>query len=348
MRLAGRLYGVLCLLSVLQLSPAHAAGDASPGSAPPVGGAAASDSSRLLAQLQKMQSSAQRLDYSGSFVYQQAALIRTSRVTHVVAGGHELEKLEVLDGKPREYLRSNDDVASYSPDTRTVVRERRVTRDTFPAIVDARPEALASHYQLIAGQDQRVAGRDCHVILLQPRDALRYGYRFWTDAASGLLLRAQTLDGEGAVMEQISFTQIQIGGIDRAQVSPTYRDTRGWRVEQAAMSPADLSAWQVLPPPGFRKISAVRRMMSGGAGDGQGQPPAREVSQLVFSDGLAAISVFIEPAGPGQQDGQDSLVRQGALNVLGRRQGDYWLTVVGEVPEAAIRQVLHSIELKSK
>ncbi|MCP1571979.1 MucB/RseB C-terminal domain-containing protein [Herbaspirillum rubrisubalbicans] len=344
MRQRRRLYGVLCFLSVLLAPSAHAAdGVASPTVS------AATASSPLLAQLQKMQSAAQRLNYSGSFVYQQAALIRSSRVTHVVAGKSELEKLELLDGRPSEFVRDNEDVASYLPDERLVRMERRVTRDVFPAIVDARPEDLASHYRIQAGADERVAGRTCHAIVLEPRDSLRYGYRFCTDQASGLLLRAQTLDAKGEVVEQIAFTQIEIGAIDRARVNPTYRDTRGWRIEKAAMAPADLSAWQVTPPPGFRKIQQVRRLISDSAPEGaapaQNRPAQREVSQIVFSDGLAAISVFIEP---GSQGREESTIQQGAMNILGRRYGNYWLTVVGEVPAAAIRQVANSIELKSK
>lgn len=348
MHLTGRLYGVLCLLTTLlgfSLAPsAHAADGVSTTAA-----SEATTSSAMLVQLQKMQSAAQRLNYSGSFVYQQAAQMRSSRVTHVVAGKSELEKLELLDGKPREFVRDNEEVASYDPEQRIVRREKRVTRDTFPAIVDARPEDLARYYRLQSDGDERVAGRNCQAIVLAPRDKLRYGYRFCADQATGLLLRAQTLDGRGEVIEQIAFTQIDIGGIDRARVNPTYKDTRGWRIEKAATVPADLSAWQVVPPPGFQKIQQVRRVISdsgeAGAAPAQNRPAEREVLQVVFSDGLAAISVFIEPGSQGREEGT---IQQGAMNILGKRQGDYWLTVVGEVPAAAIRQVANSIELKSK
>ena len=296
-----------------------------------------------------MQSAAQRLSYSGTFVYQQGSQMRSSRITHILAGKNELEKLEVLDGKPREYLRNNDDVACYIPDAKTVLVEKRVTRDVFPAILGADPADLVSHYNLSMGGEERVAGRDCQVIMLEPKDKLRYGYRFWADKGSGLLLRAQTLDGKGDVVEQISFTQIEIGPIDRSRIRPSYADTHGWRIEKAAMSSVDLSGWSVTPPPGFRKIQEVRRLISdtasAGASSPQKRPAEREVSQIVFSDGLAAISVFIESGGQGHNEGA---IQQGALNIIGRRQGDYWLTVVGEVPAAAIRQVSNSIELKTK
>lgn len=279
--------------------------------------------------------------------------MRTSRITHVLAGRDELEKLEVLDGKPREYIRNNDDVACYIPDARTVLVEKRVTRDVFPAILGASPDELSAHYTVSSGGDERVAGRDCHSIVLEPKDKLRYGYRFWADQRSGLLLKAQTLDARGEVVEQIAFTQIEIGPIDRQRVKPSYADTHGWRIEKAAMSTVDLSNWQITPPPGFRKIQQVRRLISdtpgagaaGGATPAQNKPSEREVSQIVFSDGLAAISVFIEPGGANREEGA---VQQGAMNIIGRRLGDYWLTVVGEVPAAAIRQVSNSIELKTK
>lgn len=342
MRRTGHLLGLLSLLLAFSAPSAQAADGA-----PAV--ASGESSPAAQAQLKRLQSAAQRLSYSGTFVYQQANQMRTSRITHLLAGKNELEKLEVLDGKPREYLRNNDDVACYMPDAKTVLIEKRVTRDVFPAIVGATPEDLASHYNLSMGPQERVAGRDCQAIVLQPKDKLRYGYRFWADQQTGLLLRAQTLDGRGDVVEQISFTQVEIGPIDRSRVRPSYADTRGWRIERAAMSQVDLSSWSVSPPPGFRKVQEVRRLISdttpAGAAPAQNRPAEREVSQIVFSDGLAAISVFIEP---GSQNRNEGAVQQGAMNIVGRRQGDYWLTVVGEVPAAAIRQVSDSIELKTK
>jgi sigma-E factor negative regulatory protein RseB len=105
-------------------------------------------------------------------------------------------------------------------------------------------------------------------------------------------------------------------------------------------------------PPGFKKIREVKRLVSDTAGSDRvsdnAQPTAqltqREVSQIVFSDGLAAISVFIEP---GTQSRTEGSMQQGAMNIIGKRQGDFWLTIVGEVPSAAIKQVANSIEFKA-
>jgi sigma-E factor negative regulatory protein RseB len=300
--------------------------------------------------LKKIQVAAQRLNYSGTFVYQQSSQMRTSRITHILSGKNEVEKLEVLDGKPREYIRNNDDVACYVPEAKTVLIEKRVTRDVFPAILAANPTDLAEHYTIKMGETGRVAGHDCQAVVLEPKDKLRYGYKLWADRATGLLLKAQTFDAKSELVEQIAFTQIEIGNIDHSRVKPSFSNTNGWHIENSVLKQVDLSNWSVMPPPGFKKIQEVKRLISDTpspttAASQHAQVAQREVSQIVFSDGLAAISVFIEPGSPSRTEGA---MQQGAMNVIGRRQGDYWLTVVGEVPAAAIRQVSSSIEFKSK
>lgn len=301
--------------------------------------------------LKKIQSAAQKLNYTGTFVYQQASQMRTSRITHLLNGKDELEKLEILDGKPREYIRTNDEVICYVPETKTLLVEKRGTHDVFPAILAANPSSLTEFYNIRKDEVGRVAGYDCQAIVLEPKDNLRYGYKLWAEKTTGLLLRAQTLNEKKEVVEQIAFTQIAIGNIDRNRVKPSFTNTAGWRVENAAMNPVNLSGWTVKSlPPGFRKIREVKRLVSdastsGANTSGSGQRNQREVAQMVFSDGLAAISVFIEPSSQSRTEGS---LQQGALNIVGKRQGDHWLTIVGEVPSAAIRQVANSIEFKSK
>jgi sigma-E factor negative regulatory protein RseB len=305
--------------------------------------------------LKKIQSAAQKLNYSGTFVYQQSNHMRTSRITHLVEGRNEIEKLEILDGKPREYIRNNEEIICYVPESRTVLIEKRVTHDVFPAILAASPSELAENYEVRKGETGRVAGHDCQAIVLEPKDNLRYGYKLWAEKSTGLLLRAQTLNEKNEVVEQIAFTQISIGGIDRNRVKPSFPNTSGWRVENAVMSQTSLSGWSVKAiPPGFKKIREVKRLVtdtsaantaSPASAQANPQPTQREISQMVFSDGLAAISVFIEP---GTQSRTEGSMQQGAMNIIGKRQGDFWLTIVGEVPASAIRQVANSIEFKSK
>lgn len=326
---------------------AYAAGSNMPADKP-------ADAQEAQLLLKKIQAAAQRLNYTGTFVYQQGNLVRTSRITHLLEGRNEIEKLEVLDGKAREYIRTNEDITCYLPETRTLLVEKRVTKDVFPAIVAAAPADLAEHYDIKKGETGRVAGYDCQAVVLAPKDDLRYGYKLWAEKSTGLLLRAQTINEKNEVIEQIAFTQLGIGNIDRRQVRPSVGNTNGWHIENAVMEQVDLSNWLVKSlPPGFTRIRELRRLVSdtpaqsgpGATGQGSLQLSQREVSQIVFSDGLAAISIFIEP---GTQSRTEGSMRQGATNIVGKRLGDYWLTVVGEVPPAAIRQIANSIEFKTK
>lgn len=297
------------------------------------------------AWLKKIQSAAQRLNYSGTFIYQQGNQVRSSRIAHIVDGKNEIEKLEILDGKPREYIRHNDEIAFYMPEAKVVLLEKRVTQDVFPSILAANPQDLANHYHLKRVEPARIAGRDCQAILLDPKDNWRFGYMLWADKATGLLLRAQTLNEKNEVIEQISFSQLFIGNVEPGRVKPSFGNTSGWRIESASTTPAHLNGWIIRwVPPGFKKTRELKRTVADPASTSR-SGHMKEVVQVVFSDGLAAVSIFIEP---GTQSRTEGSMQQGATNIMGKRQGDFWLTIVGEVPSNAIRQVANSIEYNPK
>jgi sigma-E factor negative regulatory protein RseB len=305
--------------------------------------------------LMKIQSAAQKLNYSGTFVYQQGSQVRTSRITHILEGKNELEKLEVLDGKQREYIRNNEEITCYMPETKTLLVEKRLTHDVFPAILSANSASLAEYYHVKKGEAGRIAGYDCQSIELTPNDNLRYGYKLWAEKSSGLLLRTQTLNEKNEVVEQISFTQIQIGGIHPAQAKSSFTNTTGWHVENPAVTQVNSSGWKVNGlPSGFKKIREIKRTIFDvpkqnaglvGAQANNHLTSQREVSQIVFSDGLAAISVFVEPSSQSRTEGS---LQQGAMNITGKRMGDFWITIVGEVPSTAIKNVANSIEFQPK
>lgn len=308
------------------------------------------DSNEAQRLLHKMQNAAQKVDFSGILVYQQGSQVRTSRITHLRDGKNDIEKLEILDGTPREYLRKNDEIVCYLPDVHTLLIEKKIAHDVFPAIFAANPAEIAQFYVIKRGQTQRIAGHETQEVDLEPRDNLRYGYRLAAEQSTGLLLRSQTISENNEVVEQITFTQLEIGNISRVRVRPTFQNVSGWRVENSAMGQVPTSGWSVKNmPPGFKKIREMKRMIvdiAAPSGGGENSPPtSHEVVQMVYSDGVAAISVFIEP---GSRSKIEGFSRQGALNIAGKRQGDFWLTIVGEVPATAIRQVANSIEYKTR
>ncbi|WP_230412016.1 MucB/RseB C-terminal domain-containing protein [Undibacterium hunanense] len=327
--------GSACLLSTL-MAPA-AAQDSS------------EDRREVHGVLRKMQASAQKLNYSGTFVYQQANQIRTSRITHILEARNELEKLEILDGQPREYVRKNDEAMCYLPESKTLQVEKNVTQEVFPALLTSNAHALPESYSIKKAELSRVAGIDCQTYSLEPRDASRYGYRLCVERDSGLLLRAQTLNPKNEVIEQIAFTQLTIGDIDKQKVRPTFQNTAQWQVENLTVQSNINSGWVVKSlPAGFKKIREMKRLIPASAtakSSDANAAKAHQVIQMIFSDGLAAISVFIEPDSDNRTEGS---LQQGAMTIMGKRHAEYWLTVVGEVPAGAIRQVMNSIEFKPR
>jgi len=294
-----------------------------------------------VALLKKMASASRRLNYSGTFVYQHAGQNETSRIVHFVnpAGG-EFEKLETLDGPAREVIRTNDQVTCYLPDTKTVLIEKRSTR-RFPALLPEQLSGVADNYVVsVAGMD-RVAGYDCRVVLLEPKDKLRYGHQFCAEAGSGLPLRARTLSEKNQLLEAFAFTELKIGGsFSRDQVRSRYAArSKEWKVDHSALAITDVPAdtgWSLTrQPTGFKKLTELKRSIAGRAG---------MVSHIVYSDGLAAVSVFIEPL-PKARPAR-SLSHQGAVNIYIRPIADHMVTVLGEAPAATVMQIANSLEFR--
>ncbi len=300
---------------------------------------AAGSERSALQWLQAAQGAAVRLNYSGTVVYQSGGEMRTSRITHMFDGTRSYERVQTLDGKPREFIRmrteSNDEVQCLYPEARRIVIEHRAADEAFPGLAGVSAEAIIERYKPQIGKVERVAGIECRLLVLEPKDGMRYGYRLWIDQASGLLLRAQTLGERGEVLEQIAFTDIRIGErIDRTRLKPAW-PTAGWTIERSdyrKINPAE-SGWSVPTPNGFQKTKEVGRRLGNS-----------DAMQIVFSDGLATMSVFIEASGDAKL--ADQVLSVGPTSAYARRVADATVTVVGEVPPAAVRAVASSVEFR--
>jgi sigma-E factor negative regulatory protein RseB len=296
--------------------------------------------------LDRIHQAAQQQNYEGAFVYQRGDFVQTSRIAHYsTRTDGQFEQLESLDGKPRKMLRHNDDMFTFVPERHLVVVEKRQNKDSFPALLAVDGEQVLSVYEPKMLGDDRVAGVDSVVMELDPKDGYRFAYKLWADRKTGLLLRAQTLDPSGQVLEQLSFSQVSIGvPVDKAGIVNGIRNLAGWTVVRPPVEPVDMAAqgWQITPSvPGFRMIRQLRRPM---ASREAGQPPI-PVDQAVFSDGLAAISVFVEPVENNSR--KEGTGNSGATHVLVKRQGNFWITLLGEVPQTTLQQFASAIEYKA-
>jgi len=155
-------------------------------------------------------------------------------------------------------------------------------------------------------------------------------------------LRARTFSEKNQPLEAFAFTEVKLGGrFSRDQVRSRYATkSRAWKVDQSSLVLSDVPAdtgWTLSnQPAGFRKLTELKRSIAGRAG---------MVSHIVYSDGLAAISVFIEPLPKARP--ANSLSHQGAVSIYVRPVADHLVTVLGETPAATVMQVANSLELRS-
>ena len=300
----------------------------------------AQSSADALRWMQRANEVSRSLTYTGTFIYQSDSRTETSRLVHVVDGGRELERLEVLDGSPREVTRDNNEVKCYLPDSHTLVLERRNTRRSFPAVLPEGPGGLTEVYLIRSGAPARVAGFEAQSILADPRDEFRYGRQFWVDAKSGLLLKSSLRAESGESLESFTFTELRIGGTIDREALKAHASTRSgeWKIHdlRSTESVGDDGAWVFRNLiPGFRRVSEMKR---------PSRPDAAESRHVVFSDGLAAISVFIEPLPQGKPRPEPGMFAMGAINVYKRFAGDILLVVMGDVPPAALKRLGDGIE----
>ncbi|WP_407280198.1 MucB/RseB C-terminal domain-containing protein [Aromatoleum evansii] len=290
-----------------------------------------------LSWLGRMATAGQRLNYYGTFIYQSGKNFETSRIAHMSDANGEHERLEVLDGSPREVIRSNSEVRCVLPDQKTVIVDRPGTRRAFPSRLPVAFGGLAENYRIRKGSVGRVAGLDAQQIILEPKDDLRFGYQLWAEVQSGLLLKARTVDERGEIVEQFTFSDVKIGGeIGSDAFRPRITRSSDWRVVHAngVEVRKEDSGWALNAPlAGFSLVSVMRRPLGRDRG---------EALHMVYSDGLASISVFIEP-----NDGarvEPGPFASGAINIYKRVVGPHLVTALGEVPLRSVQRLGDAIE----
>lgn len=293
--------------------------------------------------LGRIASAGQRLNYSGTFTYQAGRSMETSRIVHLADVNGEHERLEVLDGSPREVIRNSGEVRCVLPEQRTVIIDRSGFRRAFPSRLPSSFGGLSENYRIRKGEMGRVAGMDAQQIVLEPKDDWRYGYQLWAELQSGLLLKVRTLDERGESVEQFSFSEVKIGGeIGQESLRSRFTKDGHWRVvhSDGVEVRREESGWvQQAPLAGFTLISVLRRPLGREAGD---------ALHMVFSDGLASVSVFIEPLGP---EGGRPLAGppvSGALNMYKRTTGTHQITALGEVPLKTVQRIADGMGLAAR
>jgi sigma-E factor negative regulatory protein RseB len=288
--------------------------------------------------LERMNKALTTRNYDGTFSHWQGGAVEMLRIIHRLQDGQVSERLVSLDGSGREFVRTGSSLACYLPDRHTVLVEQRPAQQSlvgFPAV----NAQTASLYDIREVARMRLNRRDTHVISVAPRDEFRYGYRLWIDDSTGMPLKTQLCDTDGRVIEQLVFASLAMAAripdsAFRPEVSTEgFQWLRNDAAPPAAAAPPSATDWSALRlPPGFRMMMHGAQTLPGSTAP---------VDHLVFTDGLASVSVFVEVRG---SDGAGRIAevrsaRVGSSSAFSTVINGYKITAVGEVPPATVRLI---------
>jgi sigma-E factor negative regulatory protein RseB len=299
--------------------------------------------------LLRIHEAASQTNFQGTFVVSGPGAVSSARIAHFCEGPNQFERSEALDGQIRRVYRKNDVVTTLWPASKTALVEQRDAMAQFPALLQAGDDHIGDFYGVQAQGNDRVAGRDAKVIAVKPRDAYRYGYRLWSDQATGLLLRADVIGERNEVLESSAFSDVAIGVKPQPEsVTQPMKRLEGYRVTRPVLVATRLDAegWALRQPvPGFREVSCVKRPMEGASEPKAGGQP--QALQTIFSDGLTYVSVFIEAFEP-ERHARPMFGSIGPTQTLMQRQGEWWVTLVGDVPPATLRLFASGLQRNRK
>jgi len=294
--------------------------------------------------LMRMHEASRRRTYVGTFVVSSAAgNLSSARIWHACDGVQQMERVESLTGAPRSTFRRNDHVVTFLPDSKVVHTEKRESLGLFPSLLKSSETTIPEFYAAQVTGSERVAGFDADIVQLNPRDSLRFGYRIWSEKKTGLVVKLQTLNADGQVIEQAAFSELQLDApVKMDKLAQMMANTDGYKVHKAdpVKTTAEAQGWVLKNPvAGFKPMGCYKRPPAGGGGD--------DTVQWIFSDGLASVSLFVQ-AYDKQRHAHEVMLSMGATQTLSRRLsdkgGDWWLTAVGEVPPHTLKAFAQSLE----
>ncbi len=296
--------------------------------------------------LERMNQALTTRNYDGTFSHWQGGRVEMLRIIHRVQDGAVSERLVSLDGSGREFIRTGSNLACYLPDKRTVLVETRPPDESLLSGFPTINEQTASFYDIKEVAQTRLNRRDTHVITVSPKDEYRYGYRVWIDHTTAMPLKTQLCDAHGRVIEQVVFASLTLSSrIPDAAFKPEV-STEGFQWLRNEATPlreparVDAVVWEALKlPPGFKMTARKEQTLPGS--------PA-PVDHLVFTDGLASVSVFVEatqqPSKSPDDPPVDESARVGSSSAFSTVIDGHKVTAVGEVPPATVRFIANSVQ----
>ncbi|MFK7892532.1 MAG: MucB/RseB C-terminal domain-containing protein [Granulosicoccus sp.] len=281
------------------------------------------------------------LTYEGEFVHAQGTSLTSMQIMHSPG----TERLRALDGEARIVFRDDTLVTCIWPDTQSVVVSKSRPRELLPQV--DRSLADNDNYVFSLGTLDRVAGRQTKIVEVRPRDQFRYGYRFWVDSGTSMLLRSMLLDNAGRPVEQIIFTEISFPEhLDSTLLDiPDSKANASWLLPKKASATALLDEQNPLGadrvqfgelPRGYREVAETYSLKA---------ISDEPVSHVMLSDGMSSVSVYVEYSLAGEKVTVQGHSQMGAINAYSLSTPSALITAVGEVPAATVKALAEAVVL---
>ena len=278
---------------------------------------------------ERMRQALSSLNYSGVLVYSHDNRMETLRIVQRVTNGRVQAELESLNGPPRGLKQDGGQVTCRLSGQHLIAVAQRALGQEGRHGQPLKARDLAPYYLVQSQGQARVADRQTQVVGIMPTDALRYGYRFFLDTQTGLPLKLDLIGGDARTLEQLMFTSLTLEPATPVAEAEVLPPAAG---DPPAMTPTEDLPWTFADlPPGFELVSAERTLDASGG----------TLEHLVLSDGLAAISVYVEAS---EEEGLQGGSRIGAIHAHGGKVAGHHITVVGEAPAATVAAVFSAVQ----
>jgi len=285
--------------------------------------------------LEKSAKASQQLNYEGVFHSQSSSESNSTHVIHANIDNKEYCLLKMLDGAPNEVFCSGDMVYVTSQDGLLI--KKRKNQFLFPSVLPSDIKHLKKNYQLSFGEKKRVADRMAQHIELKAKDNLRFNYHIWIDEKNLLPLKLIVTNNKNITIEQSTFTTIAFSEVIDKDIFEKNINLSEIYVAKNKFVENYVSNkfWNLKDlPSGFKEVDLISRRVNG---------LNLLDYQIIFSDGLAYVSLFIRPITRGTEP-KEGTVSIGPTNISARYQDGYQIMSVGMVPPETVNTFSGAIE----
>jgi len=286
--------------------------------------------------LKNMSQAMKTLNYQGTVAFFKNGRLDTMKYFHVSEGGREQERLLALNSPMREVIREAGTIRCVFKKTKKNVLNHRPINDSF--IIDLPDDFsnLASSYQMLIADEESVAMLPAYVLAIEPKDGYRYRRKIWIDKVSFLPLKSEVYDLSGVTVEQVVFTDIEVGAqLTFVNTDNESKDVDVKHVHQSELAPINEASFILQNLPLNFHLVFFTQMNRNDS--------TQAVEHVLLSDGFSSVSVYKEAKASDTEEGLQTL---GSVKSFTQIVGDFQITVMGEVPARTVQFIAQGVKLK--